>query len=288
MDSRFEITIVLSLMLAIVTVVFACSKKGKKQDPLFGNCDSFVDKVAAVVFSAFFVLPSLGITFILLVLWKLDYLLIWVLMIGGWIIIPLALITIFASRKLSCFRHFVTLGITVFNIVFFLLFLALEYPHRRCNPDIMQSYYESHKAELDSLCNYSRCIANNGCDYHVEFEDGVNIRSLQKEMGIDDKELNELKKRLDALGCFSVRVSSENNGAVEIGFRRVSMSAYYFIIFPDSMSNENYKHYLDDVRYIPYNHRVIFEYGSPAFGDMTFPDRDKYLKKLYNKDGEKD
>ena len=286
--SRFEITIILSLILAIVTVVFAYRKKGKKQDSLFGNCDSFVDKVAAVVFSVFYVLPSLGITFILLVLWKLDYLLIWVLMIVGWIIIPLALITIFASRKLSCFRHFATLGITVFNIVFFLLFLAFEYPQRRCNPDIMQSYYESHKAELDSLCNYSRCIANNGCDYHVEFEDGVNIRSLQKEMGIDDKELNELKKRLDALGCFSVRVSSENNGAVEIGFRRVSMSAYYFIIFPDSMSNENYKHYLDDVRYIPYNHRVIFEYGSPAFGDTTFPGRVEYLKKLYNKDDEKD
>ena len=111
--SRFEITIILSLILAIVTVVFAYRKKGKKQDSLFGNCDSFVDKVAAVVFSAFYVLPSLGITFILLVLWKLDYLLIWVLMIVGWIIIPLALITIFASRKLSCFRHFATLGITV-------------------------------------------------------------------------------------------------------------------------------------------------------------------------------
>ena len=228
MDSRFEISIILSLIIAIATVLYAYRKKSDREDPLFGNCDSFVDKVAAVVFSAFFVLPSLGLTFILLVLWKLDYLLIWVLMIGGWIIIPLALITIFASRKLSCFRYFATLGITVFNIVFFLLFLAFEYPQRRCNPDIMQSYYESHKAELDSLCNYSRCIANDGCDYHVEFEDGVNIRSLQKEMGIDDKELNELKKRLDALGCFSVRVSSDNNGAVEIGFRRVSMSAYYF------------------------------------------------------------
>lgn len=279
MDSRFEISIILSLIIAIATVLYAYRKKSDREDPLFGNCDSFVDKVAAVVFSAFFVLPSLGLTFILLVLWKLDYLLIWVLMIGGWIIIPLALITIFASRKLSCFRYFATLGITVFNIVFFLLFLAFEYPQRRCNPDIMQSYYESHKAELDSLCNYSRCIANNGCDYHVEFEDGVNIRSLQKEMGIDDKELNELKKRLDALGCFSVRVSSDNNGAVEIGFRRVSMSAYYFIIFPDTMGNENYKHYQNDVRYIPYNHRVVFEYGSPAFGDIKFPGRDEYLKK---------
>ena len=147
--SRFEITIILSLILAIVTVVFAYRKKGKKQDSLFGNCDSFVDKVAAVVFSVFYVLPSLGITFILLVWWKLDYLLIWVLMIVGWIIIPLALITIFTSRKLSCFRHFATLGITVFNIVFFLLFLTFEYPQRRCNPDIMQSYYESHKTELD-------------------------------------------------------------------------------------------------------------------------------------------
>ena len=269
--SRFEITIILSLILAIVTVVFAYRKKGKKQDSLFGNCDSFVDKVAAVVFSVFYVLPSLGITFILLVLWKLDYLLIWVLMIVGWIIIPLALITIFTSRKLSCFRHFATQGITVFNIVFFLLFLAIEYPQRRCNPDIMQSYYESHKTELDSLCNYARSIVNDGYDYHVEFEDGVNIRSLQKEMGIDDKEL-------DALGCFSVYVPSENNGPIEIGFRRVSMSAYFFVIFPDSMGNETYINYMNDAGYIPYNHRVVFEYGSPAFGDMSFPERDKYLK----------
>ena len=269
--SRFEITII-----------------GKKQDSLFGNCDSFVDKVAAVVFSVFYVLPSLGITFILLVWWKLDYLLIWVLMIVGWIIIPLALITIFTSRKLSCFRHFATQGITVFNIVFFLLFLAIEYPQRRCNPDIMQSYYESHKTELDSLCNYARSIVNDGYDYHVEFEDGVNIRSLQKEMGIDDKELKELKNRLDALGCFSVYVPSENNGPIEIGFRRVSMSAYYFVIFPDSIGEENYRNYMNDVGYIPYNHRVVFEYGSPAFGDTTFPGRVEYLKKLYNKDDEKD
>ena len=279
MDSRFEITIVLSLILAILTVVFAYRKKSKKQDPLFGNCDSFVDKVAAVVFSAFYVLPSLGITFILLVLWKLDYLLIWVLVIVGWIIIPLALITIFASRKLSSFRHFATLGITVFNLVFFLLFLAFEYPQRRCNPDIMQSYYESHKAELDSLCNYARSIANDGYDYHVEFENGVNIRSLQKGMGIDDKELKGLKNRLDALGCFSVYVPSDKNGAIEIGFRRVSMSAYYFVIFPDSMGDEDYRNYMNDVGYIPYNHRVVFEYGSPAFGDMTFPGRVEYLKK---------
>ena len=276
--SRFEITIILSLILAIVTVVFAYRKKGKKQDSLFGNCDSFVDKVAAVVFSVFYVLPSLGITFILLVWWKLDYLLIWVLMIVGWIIIPLALITIFTSRKLSCFRHFATLGITVFNIVFFLLFLTFEYPQRRCNPDIMQSYYESHKTELDSLCNYARSIVNDGYDYHVEFEDGVNIRSLQKEMGIDDKELKELKNRLDALGCFSVYVPSENNGPIEIGFRRVSMSAYYFVIFPNSMGEENYRNYMNDVGYIPYNHQVVFEYGSPAFGDMIFPGRDEYLK----------
>ena len=278
MDSRFEITITLSLILAIVAMLYAYRRKRDRRDSLFGNCDSFVDKVAAVVFSAFYVLPSLGITFIILVLWKLDYLLIWVLMIGGWIIIPLVLITIFASRKLSCFRHFATLGITVFNIVFFLLFLAFEYPQRRCNPDIMQSYYESHKAELDSLCNYARSIVNDGYDYHVEFEDGVNIRSLQKEMGIDDKELKELKNRLDALGCFSVYVPSENNGPIEIGFRRVSMSAYFFVIFPDSMGNETYINYMNDAGYIPYNHRVVFEYGSPAFGDMSFPDRDKYLK----------
>jgi hypothetical protein len=84
---------------------------------------------------------------------------------------------------------------------------------------------------------------------------------------------------LDALGCFSVYVPSENNGPIEIGFRRVSMSAYYFVIFPDSMGEENYRNYMNDVGYIPYNHRVVFEYGSPAFGDMTFPGRDEYLKK---------
>ena len=279
MNNRFEITIILSLIIAIVTVLYVYRKKRDRENLLFGNCTNLIDKIAAVVFSVFYILPSLGITFILLVMWKMDYMLIWILLLGGWIFIPLALITIFTSRKLICFRHFITLGITAFNMVFFLLFLALEYPQRRCNPVIMQSYYEFHKAELDSLCNYARSIVNDGYDYHVEFEDGVNIRSLQREMGIDDKELNELKNRLDALGCFSVHVPSEDNRAIEIGLRRVSMSAYYFVIFPDSMGNENYKHYLKDVRYIPYNHRVVFEYGSPAFGDMTFPGRDEYLKK---------
>jgi hypothetical protein len=57
------------------------------------------------------------------------------------------------------------------------------------------------------------------------------------------------------------------------------MSAYYFVIFPDSMGDENYRKYMNDVGHIPYNHRVVFEYGSPAFGDMTFPGRDEYLKK---------
>ena len=260
MDSRFEITIILSLIIAIATMLYAYWKKSDREDSLFGNCTSFIDKIAVVVFSAFFILPSLSITFILMVLWKLDYLLIIFLMIGGWIIIPLTLVTIFASRKLSCFRHFATLGITVFNIVFFLLFLALEYPQRRCNPDIMQSYYESHKVELDSLCNYTRSI-------------------------VDRK---NLQPRLDALGCFSVYVPSVKNGAIEIGFRRVSMSAYYFVIFPDSMDDENYRKYMNDVGYIPYNHRVVFKYGSPAFGAITFPGRDEYLKKLYSKDGEKD
>ena len=66
------------------------------------------------------------------------------------------------------------------------------------------------------------------------------------------------------------------------------MSAYFFVIFPDSMGNETYINYMNDAGYIPYNYRVVFEYGSPAFGDMTFPGRDKYLKKLYNKDDEKD
>ncbi len=288
MDSRFEIIIILSLIFAIVIVLYAYRKKSDRGDTLFGNCDSFVDKVAAVVLSAFYVLPSLFITFILLFLWKVDFLLLVFLMIGGWIFIPLALITIFASIKLSRFRHFATLGITAFNIVFFLLFLAFEYPQRRCNPDIMQSYYESHKTKLDSLCNYARRIVNDGYDYHVEFEDGENIRSLQKEMGINDKELKGLKIRLDALGCFSVYVPSENNEPIEIGFRRVSMSAYYFVIFPDSMDDENYRKYMNDVGYIPYNHRVVFKYGSPAFGAITFPGRDEYLKKLYSKDGEKD
>jgi hypothetical protein len=51
------------------------------------------------------------------------------------------------------------------------------------------------------------------------------------------------------------------------------------VIFPDSMGDENYRKYMNDVGHIPYNHRVVFEYGSPAFGDMTFPGRDEYLKK---------
>ena len=91
MDSRFEITIILSLIIAIATMLYAYRKKSDREDSLFGNCDSWVDKIAVAVFSAFYILPSLGITFILLVLWKMDYMLIVFLIFFGWIIIPLAL-----------------------------------------------------------------------------------------------------------------------------------------------------------------------------------------------------
>ena len=91
MESRFEITIILSLIIAIATMLYAYRKKSDREDSLFGNCDSLVDKVAVFVFSAFYILPSLGITFILLAWWKVDSLLIVFLLIGGWVIIPLAL-----------------------------------------------------------------------------------------------------------------------------------------------------------------------------------------------------
>ena len=45
------------------------------------------------------------------------------------------------------------------------------------------------------------------------------------------------------------------------------------------MGNEKYEEYYDSEMYIPYNGRIVFVYGSPAFGDLNFPGREEYMKK---------
>lgn len=180
------------------------------------------------------------------------------------------------------------------------MYMTIERPRHVCNAEIMETYYEAHQTDLDSLAGYASKILDDSCNFRLEFENGKvaifhawkngkgsnnwdvespKVKELCELVGIDEQEFHGLKNRLDDLDCISVAASSNTAEPVEIGFRRVLMSAYYFVVYADSMGDEKYKEYLHSEVFIPYNERVVFEYGSPAFGSTSFPGKQEYMNR---------
>ena len=255
------------------------------------------------IHSIVYCLPSFLMTCFLIAWWAADYLMFFLGIFLFWIFIPVILIWLYLllrSRKVQTWNHLFVIGINVFNLMFFVIYMTIEHPRHVCNPEIMETYYEAHKYDLDSLSRYASRILDDSCSFHLEFENGnvaifhawrngegsnnwdvdsSKAKELCELVGIDQQEFHELKKRIDDLECISVAASSNTSKPVEIGFRRVMMSAYFFVVYADSMGNEKYKEYLHSAEYIPYNERVVFEYGSPAFGSTSFPGKQEYMNR---------
>ena len=300
--NRFTITIAISLIVCLLVLAFVYRKREQVLTDAFRR-QKLCYGWSIIIHSIVYCLPSVLMTCILIAWWKVDYLVFFIGIFLFWIFIPIILAwlyILFRSRKVLTFNHLFVIGINAFNLVFLLLYVTIERPHHICSPQIMETYYEAHKAELDSLSNYACSILDEGCNFHLEFEDGnvaifhawkngegsnnwdvvdSKAKELSDYVGIDRQEFRELRKRLSHLDCISVAASSSIDKPVEIGFRRVMMSAYYYVIYADTMGAENYKMYYDSEMYIPYNDRVVFEYGSPAFGSMSFPGKQEYINK---------
>ncbi|MBR3021884.1 MAG: hypothetical protein IKH59_05905 [Bacteroidaceae bacterium] len=300
--NRFLISIIVGLIVSLSVAAFICLKRRKVLSDAFTREKLCFGWAVIVIRSIVYCLPSILVTAVLIVLWKSDFLAYAIGIFFFWVFVPVILVwlyLLFRSRKVLTWNHLVVIGINVFNLVFFVMYLLIERPHHVCNPEIMETYYEAHKADLDSLSRYANSILDDSCSFELEFENGKvaifhawkngegssnwdveksKVKELCDFVGIDKREFRGLKKRLDGLGCISVAASSTTSEPVEIGFRRVMMSGYSFLVYPDSMGNEKYEEYYDSEMYIPYNGRVVFVYGSPAFGDLNFPGKEEYLK----------
>ena len=301
--NRFLISIIVGLIVSLSVSALIYLKRKQVLSDAFTREKLCFSWAVIVIRSIVYCLPSILITAVLFILWIADFLVYAIGIFFFWVFIPVILVwlyLLFSSRKVLTWNHLVVIGINVFNLVFFVMYLLIERPHHVCNPEIMETYYEAHKADLDSLSRYANSILDDSCSFELEFENGKvaifhawkngegssnwdveksKVKELCDYVGIDKREFRGLKKRLDGLGCISVAASSTTSEPVEIGFRRVMMSGYSFLVYPDSMGNEKYEEYYDSEMYIPYNGRVVFVYGSPAFGDLNFPGREEYMKK---------
>lgn len=297
--NRFLISIVVCLIVCLSVSTYIYYKRRQVLADAYKR-EKLIYGWTIIIHSMVFCLPSLLMTCILITWWKADFLILFIGLLFPWLFVPVVLVwlyVLFRSRKVLTWNHLFVIGINVFNLMFCVMYLSIERPHHICNPEIMESYYEDHKADLDSLSRYASRILDDGCSFHLEFKDGnvaifhawkngegsnnwdvgsSKAKELCEFVGIDKQEFRELKKRLDDLGCISVNASSTASDPVRIGFRRVMMSEYFFVVYADSMGNEMFKKYCDGEMYIPYNERVVFEYGSPAFGSMSFPGKQEY------------
>lgn len=300
--NRFLVAIFVSLIVCLSASAYIYYKRKQVLADSFKR-DKLCYGWTMIIHSIVYCLPSFLITCFLIAWWAADYLMLFLGIALFWVFIPIILIwlyLLFSSRQVQTWNHLFVIGINVFNLMFFVMYMTIEHPRHVCNAEIMETYYEAHKADLDSLARYASRILDDSCSFHLEFENGnvaifhawkngkgsnnwdvesSKVKELCELVGIDKQEFRELKKRLDDLECISVAASSNNSEPIEIGFRRVMLSAYFFVVYADSMGNEKYNEYLHRSECIPYNGRIVFKYGSPAFGSMSFPGKQDYMNR---------
>lgn len=110
------------------------------------------------------------------------------------------------------------------------------------------------------------------------------VDSLAAEIGLTPEILNEMRNRLYNAKCHSINIIKKD-GSYDVAtlmFRRDLGSAYYYEIHnvamtPAEMEAVN----ADDCTRIAFDPHVCFVYGSPAFGDIAFPGKQKYLEKRW-------
>lgn len=96
--------------------------------------------------------------------------------------------------------------------------------------------------------------------------------------GLDRKVLNDIENALDDIHCISIAVSASPDQPYEIGFRRILMDKYDFVIYPYALSQKEQERVASDPGNILYSPHVVFRYGTGAVGNSNFPGKEGYLQ----------
>lgn len=165
----------------------------------------------------------------------------------------------------------------------------------------LEKNYHRHSSEMEQAIDYTLSCLGDGRGLDIEFEgrgrvdifhickDGIwngawdpssnQVDSLAAEIGLNREILNEIRDLLYKADCHSIKIikQDETYDVATLMFRREMGSAYYYDIHNVDMSESEMETInTDDCTRIVFNPRVCFVYGSPAFGDIAFPGKQKY------------
>lgn len=155
--------------------------------------------------------------------------------------------------------------------------------------------YDKHEKEIADFIIYFKSIIPSDTYVEIEINDTENIDifhvkkdsihyggydidvdspkadSIFSVLNWDKSQIKILKKKLDQINCISIN----NRYPVSVGFQRSIMSKFDYIIFNESIAQNDslMKIYDDKCMFIYYRDNVVLNYGSGAIGNSCFPPR---------------
>lgn len=235
--------------------------------------------------------------------------LLWIDKLVGFMIVAISFLFVIPAFVISFISFFKSLRFNTGHKRIFLVWhvanilavlLMIFNPNDRCDAHIMEEHYIKYHAQMESLYHKVSQQLKPGCSIYIEFEerklslftvstDGKhggnsynlneeNIDSLLMISGLDRKVLNDIENTLDDIHCISIAVSASPDQPYEIGFRRILIDKYDFVIYPYALSQKEQERVASDPGNILYSPHVVFRYGTGAVGNSNFPGKEGYLQ----------
>lgn len=194
-----------------------------------------------------------------------------------------------------------------------------NYLSKQVDSEHLVSHYQTHEAEIWDLAEYTRAAMDSGAWMRLEF-DGKKIEmfhtqpvgdtvsnnwreyggpslpaSIGSRIGVTPDEIEHIREKMKTAGCISIELTNYGTATsanhygekrhefdhIIIGRKRFAMSAYYYVLFRQPMTDSTWNYLLeDDCTRIPICDTMALEYGSPAFGDICYPRKNEILKQL--------
>ena len=245
------------------------------------------------------------VTAIIILIWIDDFVCLMLAAFLWWLTIPAIILSIVfffigLRRRDNWQRAAVIWGVV--NLLLFVVYLLVQLPNQRCNPDKMAKHYEKHKTEMDALLDYAISAIDDSAYVHIRWEggrktifhvkgaDGILSQhwgdaeakqdSLMKVIGLSANQLDEIHHRLKAMNCFGIMIPN-NHEYINIEYQSVYFAIYSYNIYRSPLTAEQRDKVMNDPELIPYNERVSFVFLGGAVGAQEFSpqQKDSYLKK---------
>lgn len=241
----------------------------------------------------------------IILLWINTFIGILIIALAVLLVLPaliVSVISVFTSLPCNTHHKRILLIWHVVNILAF--FLWLYNSNDKCDANIMEKHYLEYHAKMDDLYRNVYHQLKPGRGIYIEFENGkistfqVSIKDKQGETdwdpskekvdslllmsGMDRTDLDYIENALDDIHCISISVTASPEKPYGIGFRRVLLDKYDYLIYPKALSPEKQDTIGSDPGNILYSPRVVFRYNTGAIGNLNFLGKEEYLQSRKN------